>query len=396
MISIKNFVSADISVESQPQVFTGYRTTVYFASLVITEPDVAGGNFATLNSMNDFDNKVLSTNPAIRESVAAYFQNGGVALVIVDPDTFTFEGFKADMKALSLVVSDYYFVVLGDSVALKSSGYQSDALFNIANFCSGNGWSDEDTKALNTMRLCLTTNVASYASDNNLLGTLTVLKYSTLVNSGNLIDAALLVGAYFSKIDVSAGDAILDYNFTAETLGSDHFEDVDQATFVLLNRTPTNGYYNFIGNVANKILNIGGDFVSSDGISLSLDFGASCIERDLNYANIELLFGKLPLTMTGQAQLIAAIRQQLVKYIDNGFLEQDAVYSGETKRVTYNGTTYTVIEKGDALQLGYKIFYVPINAISATDRAEKRFPYIFVALQSVHGARLIQVNGSIV
>ena len=395
MISIKNFVNANIEVEAQPQVFNGYRTTVYFAAVTVNTPDVEGGNYATLSSVDDFDNKLASTNSAIRSSVEAYFQNGGVSLVVVAPSDFTLDGFKADMYALSLTVDDYYFVCLSDSVVLKSSGYQSEALYQIANFCSDNGWSDADVKALNTMRLCLTTSSSNFVTTNNLLNMLAVVKYSTHLVSGSLVDAALLVGAFYSKIDVSAGDEILDYNFTEENLGAGYFEDIDQSTFVSLHDTPTNGYYNFIGKVANRVLNIGGDFVSPEGISISLDFGASCIERDLNYANIELLFGKLPLTFEGQSRLIAGIRQQLVKYVDNGFLESDATYAGDTKQVTYNGRTYTIIKNGDSMQLGYKIFYVPINAISAADRAAKRFPYIFVALQSVHGARLIEVNGSI-
>ena len=395
MISIKNFVNTSIEVESQPQVFTGFRSTVYFAACTINTPDVEGGNYATLNSLNEFENKISATNSAIRESVKSYFQNGGVKLIVVAPSVFSLEGFKSDMYALSLTVDDYYFIVLSTSVVLQSSGYQADAIFQIANFCSDNGWSDADKKALHTMRACFTASTTSFITANSLASTLAIVKYSTYSVSGTVVDAALLVGAYYSQIDVSSGDKILDYNFTEEVLGDNYFEDINQATFVQLHDTPTNGYYNFIGKVANRVLNIGGDFVSPDGISISLDFGASCIERDLDYANMELLLGKLPLTSEGQSRLIAGIRQQLIKYVDNGFLESDAVYSGDTKRVTYNGTTYTVIEKGDAMQLGYKIFYVPINAISAADRSAKRFPYIYVALQSVHGARLIEVNGSI-
>jgi len=115
----------------------------------------------------------------------------------------------------------------------------------------------------------------------------------------------------------------------------------------------------------------------------------------LDFAVIELLFGKLPLTQEGQSKLVDAIKSQLVNYVDNGFLETDATYSGETKKVFYNGNQYTIVNKGDILPLGYRVFFVPINAISAADKAAKRFPYIFVALQSVHGARVIQVNGGI-
>lgn len=395
MISIKNFVTADIKVLKTPEVFSGFRTTVYFIAGTINTPTVGGGDFTIVTSVDDFDNKVTVSGSAIRQSVVEYFKNGGTSLCVVAPSVFTLEGFKADMQAISEAISDYFFVVLGDSVTLKTNGYAQSEVYNIANFCSGNGWSDEDKKSLNTMRACFTTNVTDFVTQNSLLSTLSVVKYSTLVSSGDLVDAALLVGAYFSQIDTSVEGAIQDYNFTPEQLGSGYFEDIDQATFASLVRTPDNGYYNVICNVANRILNIGGDYCSSDKVSIALDFGAACIERDLDYANIQLLFGKLPLTDIGQAKLIDAIRGQLVKYVDNGFLEQGATYVGETKKVTYNGKNYTLIENGDVLPLGYKVFYVPINAISAADRSAKRFPYIYVALQSVHGARLVEINGSI-
>lgn len=395
MISIKNFVSTNIEVLKAPAVFSGFRTTVYFSAVTISIPDVEGGNFATVNSLTDYDNKVVANSTAIRESVSGYFKNGGTRLCIVSPSGFTLESFKADMKTLTQTVDDYFFVVFGDSVTAKSGGYPSNEIFNIANFCSGNGWSDDDLKSLNTMRSCFTASTTDFIVQNNLLNTLSAVKYSTLVSSGDLVDAALLIGAYFSQIDMSEEGAIEDYNFTPETLGTGHFEDIDQATFTALTRTVTNGYYNVICNVANKILNVGGDYCSPDKISISLDFGAACIERDLNYQNIELLFGKLPLTHEGQAKLIDAIRSRLSKYVDDGFLETDATYEGPSKKVSYNGKSYKVIEHGDVLPLGYKVFYVPINAISAADKQAKRFPYIYVALQTVHGARVIQVNGSI-
>lgn len=394
-ISIKNFVGANIDVLSQPVTFTGFRTTVYFASVTVNTPEIGGGNFAIVNSVEDFENKIQEPSSAIRQSVEEYFKNGGTSLCIVAPSVFSLDGFKADMRAVTRVVDNYFFVVFGDSVTAKSGAYPSAEIFNIANFCSGNGWSDADNKSLNTMRACFTANTTDFVTENSLNTTLSVVKYSTLVSSGDLVDAALLVGAYFSQVDTSTEDAIQDYNFTPESLGQNHFEDIDQATFALLTQTADNGYYNLIGNVANRILNIGGDYCSPDKISISLDFGAACIERDLDYANIELLFGKLPLTQEGQSKLIDAIRSQLVKYIDNGFLETDATYAGETKKISYNGKQYTIIKNGDILPLGYKVFFVPINAISAADRRAKRFPYIYVALQSVHGARVIQVNGSI-
>ena len=79
-----------------------------------------------------------------------------------------------------------------------------------------------------------------------------MVKYSTLVSSGDLIDAALLVGAYFSQVDTSTENAIQDYNFTPESLGQNHFEDIDQTTFALLTQDADNGYYNLIGNVAKE------------------------------------------------------------------------------------------------------------------------------------------------
>ncbi len=398
MISIKNFVDVDINVlVGKVGAFSGFGTTIYFTEATIVTPAVADGNFVILESMDDFDNKVNTelTDAVVRKSVQAYFDNGGVKLCLVVPTVFTLEGFKADLLNVTAVVQDYFFVVIGDLLAIKSPGYILSSLVSIVNFGSGNGWSDGDLKSINRFRICLTTDSATYVDNNSLLGMQAVVKYSTYKDAGKLIDAALLVGAYFSRVDTGEFGAIRDYNFTQELLGEGHFEDVSQSTFNILNGSTEKGYYNFIGKVSNKVLNIGGDYCGLDKASISLDFGASCIERDLDFAIIELLFGKLPLTQEGQSKLVDAIKSQLVNYVDNGFLETDATYSGETKKVFYNGNQYTIVNKGDILPLGYRVFYVPINAVSAADKSAKRFPYIFVALQSVHGARVIQVNGSI-
>lgn len=389
MISIKNFVNTDIEVLTKPTSFSGFKTTIYFANVELVD----NGDFVVVNSYAEYEAAVSeNTSNAINTSVSAYFTNGGTSLCIVPTTgvTLSLEQFKASMYSVAAVVKDYYFVVISSGVNLAAN-----ALFNIATFCSDIGWSDADKKTLNTIRACFTTDSISFVTTQNILNTLSVVKYSTQTVDGSLVDVALLVGAYFSQIDPSVGDEINDYNFTPEILGENSFEDLSQADFTSLINTPTNGYYNVICNVANKILNVGGNFCSSNNVSISLDFGTACIEHDLDYASIELLFGKLKLNAEGQAKLIDAIRSQLVKYVDNGFLETDATYTGDTKIATYNGKRYTIIKNGDTLPLGYKVFYVPINAISAADKAAKRFPYIYVALQTVHGARLIQIDGSI-
>lgn len=393
MISIKNFVSADIKVEQTKETFNGFKTAVYFTSATITVPAIENGNFTLVNSLSEFENKCTGFTEAVRQSVSEYFVNGGTSLCVVVPTVFTLEGFKEDMRNVTSVTDNYLFVTIANSLVNQPNKYQPADIYAIANFCSGNGWTDLDSKSLNTMRLCLTAISTDFISQYQLNNTLTAVKYSTYTAGGELVDAALVIGSYFAKIDIDLNDPINDYNFTPESIGSGYFEDVNQTTLDELIHTESNGYYNFVGNIANRILNIGGDY--ANGISISLDFGATCIERDLNYANIELLFGKLPLNNEGQSKLISAIRAQMVKYVDSGFLEQGAVYMGDTKKVTYNGKSYVVISKGDTLPLGYKVFYVPINSISVADLDKKRFPYTYVALQSVHGARLIKIDGSI-
>lgn len=395
MISVKNFVNVDINVLSSQLDFEGFKNTLYFANCTVNSPDVIGGNFATLQSLTDFDNKVTGSS-AVRRSVQEYFRNGGVSLCIVNPTVFTLEGFKADLYNISKNIDDFYFVCIGDAIAIKAGGYSQSEIFNIADFCSGNGWNEIDLKTLSKVRLCLTTNSSSFVVDNSLLDTLIAVKYSTVEVSGDLVDTALLIGAYFSKVDVNENGALKDYNFTPEVLEGNWFEDISQATFGLLNNNVTNGNYNVIGKVASRILNIGGDYVSPDKVSIALDFGTACIERDLDFTLISKLFGKLSLTLEGQSKLIDAIKTQLNVYVNNGFLERDASFTGEAVKVSYNGRQYNVIETGDTLPLGYKVFFVPINAISAIDKSAKRFPYIYVALQSVHGARVIQVNGGII
>lgn len=185
MISIKNFVDAQIDVLKQPKVFDGFKTTVYFAPVTVNTPDVTDGNFVVVSSLEEFEAKCSTSNTAVTQSILEYFRNGGTSLCVVAPSNFNLEGFKEDMRKITQKIDNYFFVVIANSLTNTPSGYQTAEVFNIANFCSGNGWNENDEKSLNTMRACFTTNSTDFITENSLINTLSVVKYSTLDVSGS-------------------------------------------------------------------------------------------------------------------------------------------------------------------------------------------------------------------
>lgn len=246
---------------------------------------------------------------------------------------------------------------------------------------------DKDITALNsiesapyTVRLCLTVNENGInkldkITDNNI--------FVKLVDTAVETDDALSFLAFTTQIRLDGFNTIEDYCYTDENGltvidSKGHYD-----TWITK--------YNFVDKVGNKVLNFGGNLYN--GTSIDSDFGVTCIENDIAYALLDIVTSKIRITPTAQTRVVTAINTVLNRYINNGLILSNSVYSGEDMFIKYNEKTYSIIHKGTTLLNGYYVFTVPVSAISVEDKQNKKFTPIIVVIMTSAGARTISVSG---
>lgn len=394
MISVRNIVSVDLDIVNSSKTLGGFNTVVYITNASLNKDGDDTIKQLLINSVEDLENYVSgATSEAVIASARNYFENGGNKLLIVVPSGGTLTSFKEDIANARKITNDFAYVCISNSLVDNDSYYFSDEFISIAKYCS-------TSKAPEKLRLLVTTNRKDFIQNYGLEDTYTVVKYCTKTVNNTVIDAALLVGAYFSKIDLNGSNTIKDYSYTAERLigiaEKDYAENISQEDFEeMINNANNNGYYNVIDAIGSKIVNFGGDLASNERISIHTDFGAMAVERDITYSVLETMIGKQYLTEQGMSNIKAAINSQLQRYKTNGYLNTGARYSGEDLVIKYNGRTYDVIKNGTTLTQGYYLYSVPVSDISTTDKVARKFTPLYVILETQSGARVIEITGEV-
>ena len=389
MISIRNIVTVDFDIVTENGVLGDFETTVYFAPITMQDEGGIPTNILLINDARQIDTQLSGNDTAIL-SVRNYFANGGVKLIVINPSVYTLDGFLKDIEAARRITRDFIYICISNQLT-GEHGYTTE-FSKIAEYC-------DQTLSPEKLRLLVTTNSLNYISENNFTNSSMIVKYCTKTFNNNLIDAALLIGAYLSKINLDGADTIKDYSYTREVINGitgDAAENVSQEQFEqLTGNADGQGYYNFIDKIGNSVVNFGGNLATAEGISIHTDFGSIAIERDISYSVLEKMIGKQYLTEQGISNIKAAINQNLQRYKTNGYLNLEAAYSGEDLVITYNGKKYPVIKNGKVLQQGFYIFSVPVADISVADKQAKKFPPIYVILETQSGARVVEITGEI-
>lgn len=393
MISVRNIVRVNLDIINSEKILGDFQTTVYIAPVTLINEDAEPVNELLITDPDLIDT-LMSGNDAVNVSAKNYFANGGQKLLVISPTEYTLEAFKTAIATARGITKDFLYVAISNQI-IGQTGYSFEVLEGIASYCDA-------TESPEKIRLLLTTNVANFLEENNLIDHMLVAKYCTKVGGSNvqLIDAALLVGAYFSQVNLDGTETIKDYNFTEEKLEGitdrDASEDLTQAQFDALVKNENNeGYYNVIDKVGNKIVNLGGNLATIENISIHTDFGAAAVERDITYSVLERMLGKQYLTEQGISNIKAAINSQLQRYKTNGYLNIGAQYSGQDLTIEYNNVKYSVIKHGSALPQGFYIFSVPMSNLSVADRQARKFTPIYVILETQDGARVVEITGEV-
>ena len=325
----------------------------------------------------DTFNKILSDNLTTAESnpldtnvinnLHRFFDYDGQELIVVLCDNKI--PTADNVQTIKRTFQDFIYYTVSQDIFNSLSATNIDELNNTVS-------------APYTVRLCLTvknteeneTKLAA-VKNNNI--------FVKLVDTTVETDDALSFLAFTTQIRLDGFNTIEDYCYTDEN----GLEIIDSKGHYDTWITK----YNFVEKVGNKVLNFGGNLYN--GTSIDSDFGVTCIENDIAYALLDIVTSKIRITPTAQTRVVTAINTVLNRYINNGLILSNSVYSGEDMFIKYNEKTYSIIHKGTTLLNGYYVFTVPVSAISVEDKQNKKFTPIIVVIMTSAGARTISVSG---
>jgi hypothetical protein len=395
MIDINKIIKINLEIlENNIEELDIYKTAVY---LYPSSDDIKNENklYSSYSDVEDdyYDNdkgKIVDDGN-LCFNLKQYFKNGGNRIVVCPVTNYTKTEFIEIITEVRKIVNDFIFVVVS-SQCIGESKYNTgieeteseNKIIDLAKYC-------ESLKSPNVIRLCFTTNSKTFIDDNGLNDYSTIIKYSSSKNNNYMIDTALLVPAYFSGISLSEYSSFKDYCYTKEKL-----YDVDDNGICNLTSDEYDQLvdkYNFIDKIGNNILNFGGN--CSNGIGLTLEFGMIALENDIAYNVLESIIDKQYLTANGLTNVVSIINSTLQKYVSNGFIQENGIYDYEKYIYSYNGKKYTIINKNEAMEKGYKIYPIPISNISSQDYKDKKFPPIVIVVKTNNGARIVEINGVI-
>lgn len=390
MVDINKLIDVNFNIVRETTPIGSYKKALYFMNKTANTDFnnyctyLLDSNGLTRQKTGDKDNapltvdtfnKILSDNLTTVESnpldtnvinnLRRFFNYDGQELIVVLCDNKI--PTADDVQSIKRTFQDFIYYTVSQNISLTATNI--DELNNTVS-------------APYTVRLCLTvkntdeneTKLAA-VKNNNI--------FVKLVDTTVETDDALSFLAFTTQIRLDGFNTIEDYCYTDEDGlaiidSKDHYD-----TWITK--------YNFVDKVGNKVLNFGGNLYN--GTSIDSDFGVTCIENDIAYALLDIVTSKIRITPTAQTRVVTAINTVLNRYINNGLILSNSVYSGEDMFIKYNEKTYSIIHKGTTLLNGYYVFTVPVSAISVEDKQNKKFTPIIVVIMTSAGARTISVTG---
>lgn len=320
----------------------------------------------TFNKINATLGDALKETKVI-ENLDRFFNYDGQELIVVLCDNKI--PTTDDVQAIKRTFQDFIYYTVSQDIFNSLTATNIDDL-------------NKEVSAPYTVRLCLTVKNTT-ENETKLAAVKNNNIFVKLVDTTVETDDALSFLAFTTQIRLDGFNTIEDYCYTDE----DGLEIIDSKGHYDTWITK----YNFVDKVGNKVLNFGGNLYN--GTSIDSDFGVTCIENDIAYALLDIVTSKIRITPTAQTRVVTAINTVLNRYINNGLILSNSVYSGEDMFIKYNEKTYSIIHKGTTLLNGYYVFTVPVSAISVEDKQNKKFTPIIVVIMTSAGARTISVSG---
>lgn len=210
------------------------------------------------------------------------------------------------------------------------------------------------------------------------------------VKVSTIVGAEMTIGAYLSKINIYGNDTVRDYAFTVESFANDDTKIVNDDT--LLGNVLDNNM-NVDMRLANAIRNLGGNL--TNGLDIVNQYVLIVLHQTVTDRLVNLLTQKIK-GNAGISAIYTTIASELSKYLTNGYLTTDKVWTDNTKTIDYNGKTYTLIEQGTTFDLGYNITILPLESLNDEDKVKRKCPPIYIFLADSYGIRNITINGEVI
>lgn len=355
-INLKRFV--DINIVSTKTIKPkSIRDTV----VLLSKTGEKGSN----NVYNDYNEIPSDLDANLKNYAKCYFDNGGNKLKIISG--IQPADLLSTVKSLSneeiVIAYDGTFEELNENLlkTLKNEDYYGINKKIILGRVDKNTYSD-DIKGLTYNDLAL--------------------KYS------NKIGAEMSIGAYLSNIDINVTNSIQDYAFTAE---NNELEEKDIDDDKLKEFIDNNINVDIF--LSGKVRNIGGNL--KDGTDLINQYALILLQQTCTDKVLEVLTAKIS-GQEGISKIYNALTNELSKYVNNGYLITDKVWSSEDNYVEYNGKNYLVIKKGTPLISGYNITILPFSSLTEEEVKQHKCPLIYLVLASRYGIRAVTIEGEVI
>ena len=394
-LDISKVVSVDFNVVQTESSLSSYANTV----------DIyIGGDITTSRTYNSFDDAtVVGADYASRQYDAyTYFTLGGRRLTCLHLSTTDgasaqsiYDALMDYKKSVSNTEYDFICVCISACNTLQSAS-NIQAFMELINSAT----------APNKLLVLNSTNDASDVDKESGLRdihNLVYKYYSAVTVSGNeptttptTCSAEFTIAAYLSQINLTQANSIRDYCFTDESAvinNTLYDKTLIPAGVSSSDYDEYKEYLNFTDQIGRQYVNFGGDTLI--GTSIMAEWGAIASENAVVYAVLSTMLQKQYLTDGGLTNILASINNALSDYITNGFLETNTTYTGQTRYKTYGNQSYVLVANGQELPNGYVVVSIPMSRLTVQDRINKKFTPIFVFMQTMGGAREVEITGDI-
>ena len=388
-IDLKNFVDINIQQHISKSV-NGTRDTV----VLFTEDTLAstneydeyvltfnGNTYNTIEVNANSYEKVFVDKPNTLQYLKVYFDNGGINALVICGISISNMTIKDNTKItddiLSYLDNKYIYIAYVSNNENLQNNYNE--LKNIIKYRN----SKESIYGINEKIILASTKVETDIEK--------VKNFA--VKFSSIQGAEMTIAAYFSKTNINKTNSIYDYAFTQEKMTSIvknkevnfEGEDITDDKF----KTILDNNMNVDIMLAETVRNCGGN--NKDGSDLINNFVRIILHQTVTDSLINLLTQKIK-NSTGISKIYTVLSQELEKYLNNGYLTTDEIWTDED--LVING--YTIIEKGTALTSGYIIKVLPYNSLTEEEKSNNSVPQIYIILADQYGIRKITINGEII
>ncbi len=386
-VQITNFVKINIKNHEFVGI-SGSRPTSLILNIVSTlsgHEDIECTKSDYKSKLNDDKYKDLLTYANI------YFDNGGNSLKIIfatyngDTDTFATNNFGTDVSFIELIkfIPIEYVVMTALDSRTGTSNKPLDFKKEIENLNNEDG----------IYHKIFVEEYTIDKLDDDFIDTLNkgTKPENYVIKFGDKgISATVL--AYYSKIDIYKPNVANDYAFTLEkftSLGNDLKEKYyTENNFNVVNVINNNLNIDAILDQSN-IRNIGGNDIA--GQELTNQYMLILLHQTLSQRLLQVLINKIKYNDIGVATILGAINQELNRYVNNGYLYQDKIWTDSD--LYYKNTL--IINENTPLTTGYKVVILPFSTLEPADIKAHKLPDIYILIGDSYFIRQINITGEV-